>query len=605
MKKQLFSLILAGFLLSSICLLAQSKNYPTKKIKGIEYYVYKVEVSEGLLAIGRKFDISVDEINKANPDLNNDLKVGQKILIPIDKNVSTTSQNEVTSNIEFELHEVKKKQTLFAISKKYEVSQEEIKKHNPQIENGLQVGMILQIPKQVKEKKKTEVEKAGNEEIKIQPKEKVSSEKSYKIHIVQTYETLYSISKKYQVEIVEIIKLNPTSATSISIGMELKIPTNKETSITLNQKDDSINATYSASHQANFLIKKNDNSILPTKKMIKIAFLLPFMLEQDKTDASNERFIEFYAGSLIAIEEAKNKGISFEIYTYDTEKSEEKIKEVLTNSELKTMDFIVGPAFSNQISFVAEFAKEHKINTLIPFSSKVPDIENNAYLFQFNPGKDVELKFSTEILLERYKNAHIVFAEIEGISNYDEGELWCKALEKEMIVNGKSFSKLKMQNSENVDFKRVLKKTEKNIVIFNTDKFAYINPFISNLRSATNEFDIILFEQFSWRNQDKIIPQNIFISPFSSKLNTLKLNEFNLNYTKYFGKNGSKSSPRYDLLGYDLSNYFITLMNKYGSKFIEKIGTFHFTTGIQSELQFERISNGSGYVNQKLYLGEE
>jgi hypothetical protein len=172
-------------------------------------------------------------------------------------------------------------------------------------------------------------------------------------------------------------------------------------------------------------------------------------------------------------------------------------------------------------------------------------------------------------------------------------------------MKGKSFSKIKLENSENVDFKNALKKTEKNILIFNTDKFAYINPFITSLRSATNEFDIILFEQFSWRNQDKIIPQNIFISPFSTKYNTLKLNEFNINYVQHFGKSVSKSSPRYDLLGYDLSTYFITLLNKYGSKFIEKIGTYNFSNGIQSDLQFERISNGSGYVNQKLYLGEE
>ena len=145
----------------------------------------------------------------------------------------------------------------------------------------------------------------------------------------------------------------------------------------------------------------------------------------------------------------------------------------------------------------------------------------------------------------------------------------------------------------------------KNIVIFNTDKFAYIVPYVPNLRQVSNNYDVILFEQYSWRNQDKILAQNIFISPFTTKYNAKEISTFNDNYTQHFGKTASKNSPRFDLLGYDLSNYFIILINKYGNKFIEKIGSFNFSSGIQSQLQFERISNGSGFVNQKLYLGEE
>lgn len=604
MKKQLFSMMVVGFLLITFNLLAQNKNYPTKKIKGVEYYIYKVETSEGLMAIGRKFDISVDEINKANPELENDLKVGQKILIPVQKPTLAKQKKEASSNIEFITHQVEKKQTLFAICKKYDVSQDEIIKYNPQIENGLQEGLVLQIPKQLKQNKKNGNEKVAINQAIIQPKEKFSAEKSFTIHKVQTDETLYSISKHYQVELAEIIKLNPGAATKIAVGIELKIPSKKLTTNALSHKDDSVKSISSAT-PSNHAIKQAENSIPSTKKLIKIAFLLPFMLEQGKADASVERFIDFYSGSLMAIEEAKHKGISFEIYTYDTEKSEEKVTDILTNAELKTVDLIIGPAFSNQIAKVAEFAKENKINTLIPFSSKVPDIETNAYLFQFNPGKDVELRFFTEMLTEKYKNTHIVFADINGISAYDEGEILSSALKKQMIKEGKSFSKLKLENSDNINFGSVLKKSEKNIVIFNTDKYAYISAYIPSLRLAANEFDIILFEQYSWKNQDKVIPQNIYISPFTTKYNTLKLSDFNKNYTKHFGKNDSKSLPRFDLLGYDLSNYFITLINRYGSKFIEKIGTANFKTGIQSELQFERISNGSGFVNQKLYLGEE
>lgn len=605
MKKQLFSLILASFLVISLSVLSQNKKYPTKIINKIECYIYTVEASEGLLAIGRKFDVTVAEINKVNPDLKSDLKVGQQILIPVQKKTIKEEVIEDKSSVEFIQHIIKKRQTLFAISRKYDVSQEDIMKYNPQIDKGLQEGLVLQIPKQVKQNKKKALEQEVTTESKEQPKNSALTDKKKKIvHEVQLNETLYSISRRYQVEVVDIIKSNPTSGNKLSVGMKLTIPT-KGTSNTLHQNDDSLISSPKSALQIDQLLDKKNFTNLSTKKVIRIAFLLPFMLDQAKNDASTERFVDFYAGSLMAIEAAKQKGVSFEIYTYDTEKSEEKVTEVLTNSELKTMDLIIGPAFSNQVSIVADFAKEYKINTLIPFTSKVPDIETNAYLFQFNPGTDVELKFTTELLTNKLKNAHIVFAEIDGISTFDEGYIWCKALQKELKKEGKSFSQLKLNGSENVDFSNILNKTDKNIIIFNTDKFAYISPFVPNLRSLTSDFNLVLFEQYSWRNQDKIIPQNIFISPFTSKYNSIEINKFNDNYAKYFSKNASKVSPRFDLLGYDLSNYFITLMKRHGNKFIEKIGSFNFSDGIQSQLQFERISNGSGFINQKLYLGEE
>jgi LysM repeat protein len=123
MKKQLFSFIFAGFLLLSISTLAQSNNYPVTIVNGVEYFQYTVEPSEGLLSIGRKFDISTDDISKANPEVKNGLKSGQQILIPISKNARKKLLNQKHSQQEFIQHKVEKKQTLFSISRKYKISE--------------------------------------------------------------------------------------------------------------------------------------------------------------------------------------------------------------------------------------------------------------------------------------------------------------------------------------------------------------------------------------------------------------------------------------------------------------------------------------------------
>ncbi|HLP04353.1 MAG TPA: LysM peptidoglycan-binding domain-containing protein, partial [Paludibacter sp.] len=575
MKKQLLSLILSGLFLFTLQLVGQNADYPVKKINGVEHYIYTVQPHEGMYAISRKFGIKQADINKANPEMEDGLKAGQQILIPVqnskiqrEKPVVEKEKDNASPQPapEFIIHKVKNKQTLFAICRKYNVTEEDVKKYNPEVENGLREGITLRIPKPVEkvkpgkenktnDKKSTEPEKKGNS------KKQPAGKKNTTVHIVQPGETLYSISKKYNVEVEDIVRLNPGSDTKITAGSELKIPTDGKTDYLNNIPGEPA------------IEKQPVRPIQPSNKKIKIAFLLPFMLENGKSEGSTERFFDFYGGAIIAASEAKKKGISLEIFTYDTEKSEEKLNEILANPEIKNMDLIIGPAFSNQISVMGNFAKENKINTLIPFTSKVYDIENNPYLFQFNPGVDAETQFAIELLGGKMKNFNLVFADIAGVSSFDEGKTFSDGLKNFLAKSNRAYSELKLVTSDNADFSGSLKKGVRNLVIFNTDKFAYVSPFIDPLRTQAREFNVVMYKQYNWINQTNKIAQNLYISPFISNLDQNELVSFNSQFTAFFNREASKDLPRFDLLGYDLTSCFIHLISRYGSRFTEKSDT--------------------------------
>ena len=605
MKKQLISLILVVFLLSTSFLVGQNTNYPTKKVNGIEYYVYTVQVSEGLFAVARKFDTTPDEVSKANPYIKNGLKVGQQILVPVPaksaKNLKTEAKTK--SSPQFIQHKVEKKQTLFAIAHKYNVSQEDLKKYNPEIEKNFKEGLILRIPIAVKPSK-PEVANAAPAVVKPASSTPAAStdSKHFTIHIVKQDETLFSICKRYNVEIKDVVKVNPGAETKITAGSELKIPIKPIASTIKEQKAES--AKIQTKTIVEKQVQKPINSKFVENKVIRIGFLLPFMLDQP-ADPKFDRFINFYSGALLAIEQAKQKGVSFEIYTFDTENSEEKLTEALANPELKSLDLLIGPAFTNQVPLVSSFAKENKINTLIPFTGKVPDIDNNPYLFQFNPGSDTELSYLMDLLSGKYKNMHVVFAQIQGVSSSDEGKLRAEALRKELTKERKTFSTIELSGSTNAGFTSVLKKGQKNLVIFNTDKYATVSQYTSSLNSISANFDITVLEQYSWRNQTEKMPKSIYLSPFTENLNYELVNNFNQKFDQFYGKDLSNDSPRYDILGYDLTNYFVTLIQKSGSKFGKKISSTSSITGIQSQPLFERSSGNSGFINQRVYLGED
>jgi len=592
----------------------QQDNFPVKKINGTDYYLYTVQQGEGLYSISKRFGVSQAEINNLNPQIHEGLKAGQEIVIPInEKNIKktiTSSQEQksdkekTVSKKETEIvkHVVLKKQTLFAISRIYNISIDDIKKHNPEVENGLKVGMILNIP--IDDATKAETEKINKQsttnekEIKQYYNRKTKDTIVYIEHIVKEKETLYSISKLYNTEIQSIIDLNPKSDDKLKIGSKLKILKTPASKTTENEKP-----IVSAKAEVDN-VKFNTRifeSVQPNKTPYKIAFLLPFMVGNSKADASIDKFIEFYSGALIAIQEAKEHGISFEISTFDTEKSEEKIQEVLQNPELKNMDLIIGPAYTNQIPFVSDFSKENKINTLIPFSSKVYDVNVNPYLLQFNPGIAVEVKFIAEMLNNEYRNENIVFCDVPSVSILDDGYEFAFELQNELRRLKREFSKTELIDDNAASLLKLFEKDKKNVVFFNTNKYSSVTNYIDSLATSDKNKEIVLFTQYSWPEIKNAQLASFSIAPFKSDFSGSELNLYNKQFSKLFNWKPTSNTPRYDILGYDLTNYFVALMYNYGNNFSSKKNKLPVSSGIQSQLKFERVTDKTGYVNKQLY----
>ena len=596
MKKQVFGLMLTGFFLIAFALFAQNDNYPIKVIKGSKYFIYTVQPHEGLYAISRRFSVTQADLNTANPQMEDVLKVGQEILIPLtdaNKKLLTQKSESKSDKTEFIEHKVEKKQTLFAISRKYNVSQDEIKKYNPEIEKGLQEGVILRIP----------VLKQANI-LETETKQKSETNNQYITHVVQDKETLYSISRKYNVDIMDVVKLNPGSSDHITLGSELKIPVNKNTKA---EKTEIIQSDNKEVATENHISQEVEPAIKLTGKInpVRIAFLLPFMLDQGKSDAGTERFVDFYRGALIALQEAQRKGISVEVFTYDTERSEDKMTEILNKPELKSMNLIIGPAFSNQVAQISTFALENKVNTLIPFTSKVADILTNPYLFQFNPGNEAEIKLQLEMISGKLRNFHVIFADIQDISPLDDGNIWSGKLESELKRLHKSYSHIDLFSADNLNLTNVLKRGVKNLIVFNTDKYSNVSPYITALKCYEKESNPVLFEQYSWLNQSVKLNDNIYLSPFNQNINQTDLTVFEAQFTVNFNRTPSTDIPRFDLLGFDLTNYFIALINHHGTNFAEKASNYKSYKWIQSQPEFERFAPSTGFINQKLYIGEE
>lgn len=122
------------------------KSKKTEIIEGKKYYIHTIEKGQTLYAISKAYDLTVNDILLENPDAMNGIKPGQTLKIPFDKKASITTVVVPDTSKKFIIHKVEPQQTVYSISKKYNVTELQIYDLNPEARFGLKIGQDLKIP---------------------------------------------------------------------------------------------------------------------------------------------------------------------------------------------------------------------------------------------------------------------------------------------------------------------------------------------------------------------------------------------------------------------------------------------------------------------------
>ncbi len=589
MKKLTY--ITISFLISII---STAQNYPIQNINGVEYYVYTVEASEGLYRISKKFNVLQADIYKANPGITEAIKAGQTLYIPVNKGNGSKSMQKSSYQKKIIEHKVLAKQTLYSISKMYGVEQSDIVGMNPEIQgNTIKIGQTLKIPISNMTKGE-EQERVINQINDTQsPTTSNTSNRNVKKKYV-TYEvknkkeTLYSISKQFGVSINEIIEANPYAQDGIKKGDILQIPideknipkTSGNELYHLVQPKETI---YGICKQYN--ISKEDlfrrNPRLQTEglkygdtifiasaektlgdttdgntRTYKIAYLLPFSIGENERNVNIERFIDFYRGSLIAMEDIKTSGVSLEVYTFDTQLGTSKTQEIVKSKLPKDIDLIIGPAYPEQISQVASFAKKNNIVQVVPFTSHISNSDRYAQQYQFNPVPNDLDKIVAANIFNKFKDNNIYMVYFSNEENEKSFYTLPEQLERLMKLKSVRYVKLNISDISKDKIASIANNNKHNLMVIRqcqtSDFQSLIDMFDNNTRNITfvTEHNI-----FDYAQKDKSLKNKDFVS--YSLFNTTPTNKYISSYNNYFPtRSKAQSTPNYDLLGYDITLYF-------------------------------------------------
>ena len=221
-------------------------------------------------------------------------------------------------------------------------------------------------------------------------------------HNVKRKQTLFTISNLYNVPIDLIKKYNPQiKGDKISKRMVLKIPF-----ITSSDTEKIIKETLVKPVSKSKKNKLNLFDSVPNKKNISLAFIAPFNLDKIDIDSieNTKKYLEklnlstlsldFYSGTLSALETAKKLGIKIKLDTYDNKNSFEEIDRISNIKKIKNYDFILGPFIPRNINKLSSNLQGLDVPIISPLTSN--EIELNENVFQSIPSKRLqrELMFS-------------------------------------------------------------------------------------------------------------------------------------------------------------------------------------------------------------------
>ena len=473
---------------------------------------------------------------------------------------------------EFYQYQPEKAEGFYALQRKFGVTQDEVLQYNPDLKDGIKLNQTILIP--IKNTAET------TPPVAIQPPIARLYQTSFIEHVVEKKETVYSISKQYDVAIDSIYKYNPEAQEKIKKGNTLRIPVFAE--------------------KAPEMVA--EEPLDEPKNSVKVAFLLPFMLDAKKFDPTADKFFEFYQGALLAIDVLKKQGISIDVFTYDTDKTVKRIDSLLLQPELKTVDLLIGPAYTEQVKAVADFAKANKIRVVIPFSAKTEVTNNNEFVYQANTRQEVMDAEIASLFANTFKDKNIVFVKFNDGSQ--DNDIYNLAVNN-LNANAVPHTTVALAN-DSIGLYAIdndLKTDKENIVFLMTSNAATLAQITASLNKSTRSF--ALFGLQAWTQlkiQDAIFTKTTYIgTPFFVDYQEKATKNFFKKYTDNFGAESVRVTPHYNLLGYDITLYFVAGLAKFGNELENNLDKMGVET-LQTRFKFEKISPAGGYMNKNIFL---
>lgn len=550
-----------------------------------DIFYHTIERGQTVYSIATMYGVSVEDIYRLNPESRSVIKSGATLKIP--QQQDTVNLSGQVSDESYTFHTIQPRETLYALSVRYEIPATEIIEANPGLSvSTFSIGRTIRIPS-------FDIEEAQASDLGI------SGLMDYQ---VERRETMYSLTRKFNISNDELLRLNPELRNGVRAGMKIRIPIPNQKAtepavVVQPQQERDVNALLSQPRQS-----------MPIDR-IQVALLLPF------TGNGQARLIEYYEGLLMAVDSMRNMGLPIELSVFDTGTGVQQLNQILRKKELLEANLIIGGIQNDQIKMIADFALEHDITHVIPFTPQNDDVLSNANVFQVNIPQSYLYARAAQAGGDLFSRDNIIILTVDDTEEYDKTE-FVNTFKAELQSRSITYKELKYSSETFLlDIETVLDSTRRNVVLPTSASLTTVNNIKTPLRMLstvkTEERDftyfITLFGYPDWQIYTRECLEDfyalntyIYASFYANNLSREVQNFYTL-YKNWYSKDLINTFPKYGIVGFDTGMFFFSAMRRYGLNFENYLDDIDYKS-VQTGFHFERVNNWGGFINTNLYI---
>ena len=534
-----------------------------------------------IYGITKQYKISETDLRKLNPDLDNHMKIGEKVILPLeniqkygDETPIVNSESNLASQIPVDnqvdpidletvadenSYIIQEKDNYFKIGRKFGVSQKQLFAMNPGLEEkGLHAGDVIRV-KSGGVSSEVVKEESPAQTIVNTAAGKVSSSDDYVTYTVQNGDTVFGIVNKFGISLDELLELNPSLSNGLKSGMVLKIK--------------KLDAAY---------VKKSGDAL-------NVVLMLPFGF--DSNDSKYRTLAkDFLEGAKLAAERNAANGLKMDIKVIDAG-SESSFKNALVQINPDNTDLIIGPFFKSNIVEVLNFVDQHKIPVVAPFAN-AEDLYNYSNL--------VIVETSVEEYADRItKEVKDVFSDqkIYILTSADQtnAKYLKSTLEKELknpnVVITSSAEDIQldqnMMTGQSAPVIAVLASDDNNLATAFSNKIIELGSSVEGVKA----FSMFYSPQFDKKTDE--LSQAHLVYLMDRKIDTE--GSFEKEILANFKSKYCKTPSKYNVIGFDVVNDMLSRENKKG-EILKNMGKTQ--TQLATKFEFERAKSNGAFVNK-------
>lgn len=461
-------------------------------------------------------------------------------------------------------HVVKKLETVYSISKRYGVSEEDIYRLNEGSQWGIREGQTLLIPQR------------KPDTIYVEAPAVVQAEPG--IHVVQSGETLFGISRKYGLTVSKLLELNPQKHDAqIAVGERIIVA-------------------------ADAVVEKAPSPLNGTQiKQVRVALILPL-----RESGQPSRYLHFYEGVLLGIERLQRQGVSIDLQV-DAAVNPSALTQLLKSKEGERYDLIIGGDSEQSVELLAQCAKDQQAVYLSPFVWQSGKGQMYDHFFQLNPAQYRVTQRLQSAFVERYAGYEVLLVrcgEGDQADKFKAIETACR--EAGIAMQSRSLRELTIGQWPRLSGKKC-------VILLNSSKKADLTAVLDAMRDAQlSTSDYQLFGYPQWQTYGKNMEERLqavratIFSTFYWDRELPESQQVREAYKHWYGRDIEEGYPSYALLGYDVVRYFISALSSYGRGFQQYQHQLP-KDGLQSGFLFApaitgRSSGRGGYTNLNLFF---